>query len=521
MAVVAVALLLHVRTLGFGFTYLDDNVLIVDDQAFLSQPSSVVGSFGRTYFQAASTDHAYYRPLVNASYGLDANLGGASPRGYHRTNILLHALAAGLLYLLLRRLGQRDNVALFGGLLFATHPALTEAVAWIPGRNDSLLAVFAFASWLCLLRAWEPGRWVSRIGHPLLWLCALLCKETAVALPVVCVAHLLLVERRSWRSLLAPWLLAGWVAALAIYLAARAAVVPDHVGTHGVSSAAMLANLSLFPSSLGKLVLPVHLSVLAVPEDTWLWPGFLGAGLFAALFFIPKIRRASLWLSAICFAAFIVPGVPASNLLVLENRLYLPAFGIVLLACELASCLAWSARVKLAAGTIVVALLAAMSFSYAGNFSDRLTFNQAAVRMSPHSSLAHRNLGVTLHTGGDENSAWREYEAALAEDKGEPVAHNNLAVILMAHGRLADAEPHLRQELTINPSYIPAHRNLALVLRGLGRRDEAAVHWQSILDLGSPGAEAASELAAYWAARDPAKAEQYRRMLENRTGGRP
>jgi hypothetical protein len=119
IAVVAVALLLHVRTLGFAF--LDDNVLILDDQAFLSQPSSVVRSFGRTYFQDASAGHAYYRPLVNASYGLDANLGGANPRGYHTTsgyhttNVLLHDLAAGLLCLLLRRLGQRENVALFGG----------------------------------------------------------------------------------------------------------------------------------------------------------------------------------------------------------------------------------------------------------------------------------------------------------------------------------------------------------------------------------------------------------------------
>ena len=93
-AVVLVALLLHVRTLGFGFTFLDDNVLILDDQLFLSQPASVAHSFRRTYFQTVSTDHAYYRPLVTASYALDANLGGQSPRGYHATNTLLHALAA-------------------------------------------------------------------------------------------------------------------------------------------------------------------------------------------------------------------------------------------------------------------------------------------------------------------------------------------------------------------------------------------------------------------------------------------
>ena len=515
IAVVAVALLLHLRTLGFDFTYLDDDVLILDDQAFLAQPSSVVRSFGRTYFQTPSADHAYYRPLVGASYALDANIAGAHPRGYHVTNVVLHALAAGLLYLLLCRLGQRQNIALFGGLLFAVHPALTEAVAWIPGRNDSLLAVFALAAWLCFLRAWPPGRWGSRIGHLVLWLGALFCKETAVALPVVCLAHLLLVERRAWRSLLAPWLLAGWAVTLGAYLAARAAVLPDHFGTQGVSAAALLSNLSLFPASLGKLVLPLHLSVMAVPEDTWLWPGLVGAGLWVALLFLPRIRRAGVWLAAICFFAFIVPGVPASTLLLLENRLYLPALGIVLLACEFASCVAWSPRVKLATCGIVIAALAATSFSYAGNFRDRLTFNRAAVRLSPHSSLAHCHLGVTLHRAGDEDSAWREYQAALAEDGGEPVAHNNMAVILMAHGRLAEAESHLRQELAINLRYPPAHHNLALVLRGLGRQDEAAVYWQSFLDIGGVNAEAINELQAYWASRDPAKGEQYRRMLES------
>jgi Flp pilus assembly protein TadD len=186
----------------------------------------------------------------------------------------------------------------------------------------------------------------------------------------------------------------------------------------------------------------------------------------------------------------------------------------VLVACEVAGCVAWSARVKLATGGILIAALAVMSFWYAGNFRDRFTFDRAAVRMSPHSSLAHRNLGIALHTAGDEDAAWREYEAALTEDRGEPIAHNNMAVILMAHGRIAEAEPHLRQELALNPRYLPAHRNLALVLRGLGRQAEAAAHWQSLLDIGGANTEAMQELRAYWASRDPAKAEQYGRMLE-------
>jgi protein O-mannosyl-transferase len=509
----AVALLLYARTVGFDFTYLDDDVLIRDDQAFLAQPSSIVLSFARTYFPRPGHDHAYYRPMVNASYGLDANLGGASPRIYHATNVVLHALATGLVFLLLARLGYRRNVALFGSLLFAVHPALTEAVAWIPGRNDSLLGLFALSAWLLFLRGLEPGRWASRLGHVLCFLGALFCKETAVVLPALWLGQAVFLDKRPWRTALSRWTLAGWILGFAAYLAARAAVVPDQLGAGVLGIKAAAANIVLLPQSLGKLVLPFQLSVLAVPEDVRIWPGIVAAGLVAALFFVRGVRRPMLWLGLACFVGFLLPGLPASTLLILENRLYLPLLGVVLFGCELAQALAWPSRRAVVAGGVVVLLLAVLAFHYSGSFGDRLTFSQAAVRASPHSSLAHRNLGVAYHVGGDENAAWREYEAALAEDQGEPVAHNNLAVILMAHGRLPEAEQHLRRELETNPRYIPAERNLALVLRAMKRVDEAALHWQRVLDLGSNDGEAVRELFAYYQTRDPAKAAELQRRL--------
>ena len=116
-----------------------------------------------------------------------------------------------------------------------------------------------------------------------------------------------------------------------------------------------------------------------------------------------------------------------------------------------------------------VAVLAAASLSYGGAFRDRLAFSQAAVRGSPHSALAHRNLGVTYQIAGDAELARRAYEAALAEDAAEPVVHNNLAVLYMAKGRLPEAERELRAELAVNPGYAPAEQNLARVLQALGR----------------------------------------------------
>jgi tetratricopeptide (TPR) repeat protein len=473
-AVAAVALALYARTIGFGFSYLDDDALIVDQQGALAAPGSVWRAFGRPYFPSGAggaRDHAYYRPIVTASLALDAHRGGAAPRAYRLTNVALHALAAALVVVLLRRLGHREGVALFGGLLFAVHPALTEAVAWIPGRNDQLLVVLALAAWLLLFRAREPGRWGSRVAHPVVWLAALGAKEAALVLPVVFAGHLLLVERRPVRDVARPWLLGGWAAALAVYLAARAAVLSDHLGAAGVAGATASAGggLALVANSLGKLLVPVQPSVLATAEDTALAPGLVAVALAIAAIAWTRPRRTPLVFALVCFVAFVAASLPASRVLQLESRLALPAVAIVIAVAEVAGRLGGPARVRSAGGGLVVAALAAVSIAYTGDFSDRRAFSEASVHGSPRSALARRNLGVTLQLAGETEAARRAYEAALANDAAEPVVRNNLAVMAMADGRLPEAERLLREELAVNPSYEPARRNLALVLRAMGR----------------------------------------------------
>lgn len=475
-AIVVGTIALHARAIGFGFSYLDDDVLIVEQQQALAPPGGVWRAFARPYFPPASEparDHAYYRPLVTASFSVDAALSGARPGAYHATNVFITALAAALLFLLLRRLGYGDGVALFGGLLYAVHPALTETVAWIPGRPDGLLVLFALAAWLLLLRARDTRGWASRVGHLLAWLAALLSKEAALVLPLAYVGHLVLVERRPLRTVLQPWLLAGWAAVLAIYLGARAAVLSADLGAGGVTAATGASIPSLVLGSLGKLALPVHLSVLATPEDGWLWPGVVAVGALTAFAFMPGVRRARVLFAAACFVAFVLPGAPASGVLVLESRLALPAIAFVLIACEVAYRLGGPPRARRAAGAALIVALAAVTFAYAGNFHDRLSFAEAAVRGSPHAALAHRNLGVTYHLAGQTGPARDEYRAAIAADPRGPIAHNNLAVMLMGEGRLPEAEAELRAEIAVNPDYVVAHDNLARVLRALGRADQA------------------------------------------------
>ncbi len=92
---------LYGRTAGFGFTRTDDKVLLTDDASFILDAANLTKIFGRPFFPASSRGETYYRPVVTASFIVDAQWNGIAPGQFHRTNVALHALAVCLVWLVL------------------------------------------------------------------------------------------------------------------------------------------------------------------------------------------------------------------------------------------------------------------------------------------------------------------------------------------------------------------------------------------------------------------------------------
>jgi len=469
---VAVAVFaVHGRSIAFGFTGLDDRDLILDDQAFLAQPSSLWRVFGRSYMHVVDSGHVYYRPMVSASYVLDALWSGVNPHGYHLTNVALYAAAGALAYALFRTLALGRPIALAGALVVAAHPALAPAAAWIPGRNDSLLAVFVLASWIAFARdAQRPSRW-HKATHCGFFALALFTKESAVVLPLVCVAHVALAQPDAWMRLRRPRALGGFALAWAAIALVRVFAHP----APGAFPAAgeILAHLPLLVTGLGKVVLPVRLSVFAVPEDVLLWPGVVAwLALGIATWVVPGVRVRVVTLGAAAFVLFLVPIVALPGSLVLDQRLLLPACGAILAAGEIVRALELDAGVLAAAVAAVTMAFAALTVAFEGAYRDPAAFAREAVEGSPHSALAHFCLGREYQERGDDDRALAEYDAALALGPSE-VVHNNIAVIAMARGLWVEAERELAREVAFNPGYARAYYNLGIVLRHEARMDEA------------------------------------------------
>src|SRR5271157_6276134 len=144
LLLILLPLIVYIKTLSFDFTKLDDHIFIQENQEYNSHPVNIIACFHRGLF--VRSDDVFYRPVLLADFILESQLFGSNPKGFHLTNLLLHICCVLLLYLFLRKIEIPDTNALILALIFAVHPVLSQAVAWIPGRNDMLLVLFFFAA---------------------------------------------------------------------------------------------------------------------------------------------------------------------------------------------------------------------------------------------------------------------------------------------------------------------------------------------------------------------------------------
>ena len=188
----------------------DDHTVIVNNN-FVKSWNNLPRLFNRTYLTKDS-DMEYlgkkdigsgeftYRPVVTFTYFLDYSFWKLNPFGYHFTNLILHILNAGLLFVLISLIAGNWVVALLASLFFALHPANTEAVNVISFREDLLAFLFYVSALIFYIksRGEEAGR--RRIYFYLSSLLsfglALFSKEMSVTFPVILLGYDYLLGKR-------------------------------------------------------------------------------------------------------------------------------------------------------------------------------------------------------------------------------------------------------------------------------------------------------------------------------------
>ena len=497
LILVILGLAIYARTIFFDFSYLDDNALILENYPIISNISNIGQIFSSDVF--FSPDKFYYRPMLNISFLIDAVLAGPLPVMFHLSNILLHILASILVFQLFKKLGQNKYLAFLFSLLFLVHPVLTQAVAWVPGRNDSLLAIFVLGAFLSFLSFKEKPLLRYYLAYLIFLFGALLTKETAVFLPALVIFYWLFLESKKI-SVSDKWLFVIGSGAIGFFwFLMRRLALGGELTNYGSALLGVAGNSPALLVYIGKILFPFNLKTFPILEDSSLVPGVIAVIILSVLLFLSRQKRwpyvvfGVAWFLLFLLPAFIRPtGLPDF----LEHRLYLSFIGFLILVAEIdwVKNLNWQSRRILALAGLFLIFLAALSFWHSGAFASRLSFWQSAAIGSPHSPLAQKNLGTMYYLDGANDKAEEYYQRALSLNSREAMVHNNLGVIYLNRGQYDRARQEFAQELQVNPNYDKALFNLGDLAYREKKWSEAFNYWSSALRVNPRYSEAYDHL---------------------------
>jgi len=536
-----------------GYAPIDDIYLMAQNLVIRGPTLEHLKTIFTTY------DPELYIPVTFFSFQLNYLISGLEPWSFHLINILLHAANAFLVWLLIRRITAHDGIALFCGLIFATHPLMTESVVWLLARKDLLATFFALAT-LVTYTAEPLTR--RRYGASIVFfVLALLSKPSTATLPVILLLLELTVQRRSVSQAvrrLWPFALLMIVALLVGlggkgYAASRASLW--FVGLLPGRSVLLAIRLFFFPGGLHPLYeVP---STLTPFSPGILLPFFIV--LAGCVFLFHMIRRRSpLSIGPAFFLLALLPTFPAivrgnAVFFTADHYLYFPAVGILLAIGMILPRIARSIgamprTLSVVASSIVILLLSLLSVRQTRLWDSIPVLFSAALKANPSSVVArtalagysmntnrledafavlkeglrygedarlHLAAGMVYAKAGQVADAMSQFTKAKELDPQNPEPIYAMGSVEEQTGKEEQALAHFREALALDPSYVAAQLGIGRVLQNRGDFPAAEREFRQALRWNGNSADAHRGLARALMKQGKAdEAEEHRLLAE-------
>lgn len=484
------------QSFSFPFVDLDDGTYVFRNQMVLAGLTSETFEWSWTTFYFSN-----YHPLTWLSwqaevslFSLQADTSGSSPllekiaHQFHLTNVILHALASGLLFEVLLNLTGFRGRSFLVALLFALHPLHVESVVWISERKDVLSAVFGFAALWTWVQYCRTSRWRWYLFTVVLFLCSLLSKQTLVTFPFL----LLLLDvwplRFRWaqpgsgtgsrRQLIIEKLplLAVSLCFCIIGMMAQEGATGSTAFVYRVGNA-----IQSYGQYLRQTVLPYGLSIFYPhPQEDISWVAVAVAGGIVVSVFVysvAQIRRLP-WLF-VGWSWFLGTLVPMIGLVQVgiqgaaDRYMYFPIAGLLIVfVWAIAELLADERHEKLKSAIIAVSctVSALLAWNQTGHWQSWDLLLRHAEDVNPDDYMTQFTIGARLYSAGE----------------------------------LDEAEEYTRRAIVLYPQLADAHYNLGMIqlrkgaaLRQRQRHDEARIQFVGALESFSSAVENFSTRANY------------------------
>ena len=482
LAVFAAAWLPFLPALSQGFVELDD------DRNFLQNENYRGLSAEHLEWMFTQSWFGHYQPLSWVTLAVDHQLWGLDGRGYHLTNLLLHALGAVFLYHLIVALlrpffGDLPDTRLrvvgaLAALLHAVHPLRVESVAWATERRDVQSGLFLLLAVLCYVRRVRAGGGGGWLALSLLaYVASLLSKAWGITLPaLLLVLDVWPLRRRAggatWARLIleklwyvAPAALVAWKASEAQSAAGARMLLENHSILQRIVQAAY--GLSFY---VVKTLWPTDLSALYWLELDFdpARPLYVAACVFALAVTAAVVVLRRRWPAGLAtWAAYAVIVSPVLGFLqsgfqkVADRYTYLACMPFAVLAGAGLAALSRPAsrvplRVLLGGTCALLAVLGILSWRQTRVWKDSETLYRRVVAVEPDNYFGWHNLAVQLHKQGryDEAIEAELHSIEHHPGKGNELARYNLGNLYRLTGRNEEAVEAWLGALEAEPAHL-------------------------------------------------------------------
>jgi tetratricopeptide (TPR) repeat protein len=475
-----------------------------------------------------STFHmGQYQPLSWLTYGIDYQIWGLNPLGYHLTNVCFHIANALLFYGMAMRLFTRASRwssarirfgAAVAAMLFAVHPLRVESVAWATERRDVLSGFFFLLTlhFYCGFldrEATGSRRWLLYVASLIAFTGSLFSKATAVGLPLILWAIDVFpfqrpgIGNRRWLGPVTgrylfeklPFVAVASVATIVAIRAQTHAMTITPLSSHGLPARFVQSGFGLcfylwktiVPTDLTPLVpLPNQAKLLGSP---FVELGIAGWSVVLVLLLV-RGRWPTLATIAICYVVLLLPVmglVQIGSQLVADRYSYLSCLGFALLGGAAAVQLSMAQRifgrsafaVSLAVTSTALITLCVLTRQQVQQWDSSLKLWLRAVQIHPDSATAHLNLGTALIDLGRDRESIVQFQRVLELEPSAFDANLNLGKAFFKLQRWGQAAANFEKAAALKPNDAESWNYVGAANLQLQRLEKAILAFQIAMEL--------------------------------------
>lgn len=497
---------------SFGGQLMLDDINLVKDNVYIKSPSFIKTIFTTDINAGSGRVSKYYRPLQTFAYMVGYRIWKLDPAGYHVINTVIHILAALSAFWLLWLIFGNMLTAFFAAALWVVHPVHTEAVSYISGIADPLVALFLFLTLAFYIKDDQKNDLRSYAGSLTCFVMAFLSRETAVLVfPLLALYHFTFRRRVSIIRVL------PFFAVTAGYFLFRKAIDvwvvlasnPTTVWQRLPGFFTAITNYTRLLFLPFDLRMEYGLELFRFTDIKAIIGVVILVAFMAALYVFRKNRLVFFSLAWIGLCIMPSSNLYPINAFMAEHWLYIPSIGFFLLVSAAFTGLIGKnkfktqAMIAMAALVIFYTVLTIMQNSY---WKDNFTFYTRTLKYAPNSFLLHNNLGNVLNDMGKKEEAVESYKRSLAINPLYGSAYISLGSVYDDLGLRDEAIKMFKKAVEIDPKdYVLAYVNLGIVYASMGKLDEAEEAYMNAIKTAPSLAYAYSGLGMVYLAKGDAE----------------